>query len=83
MLLPNKHVSLAESLFGLGSFLLAQLDRRPVSIDGLHRRVIEAERLGAFPAYHDFDAVLLAVLFLHAIGAVELTADGDVRRCVS
>ena len=82
MLLPNKHISLAESLVGLGGFLLGQLDR-PVSIDGLHKRVIGAEIIGVFPAYHDFDAVLLAVLFLHAIGAVELTADGDVRRCVS
>lgn len=82
MLLPDKHVSLAESLVGLGSFLLAQLDR-PASVDTLHKRLIKAERIGAFPAYHDFDAVLLTVLFLHAIGAVELTADGDVRRCVS
>ena len=82
MLLPNKHISLAESLVGLGGFILAQLDR-PVSVDGLHKHVIRAEKSGAFPAYHDFDAVLLAVLFLYAIGAVELTADGDVCRCVS
>ena len=82
MLLPDKHISLAESLVGLGGFLLAQLDR-PVSVDELHKRVIGAERIGALPAYHDFDAVLLAVLFLYAIAAVELTADGDVRRCVS
>ena len=82
MLLPNKHISLAESLVGLGAYLLSQLDR-PVSVDGLHERVIGAERIGAFPAYHDFDTVLLAVLFLYAIGAVELTPEGDVRRCVS
>ncbi len=82
MLLPDKHISLAESVLGLGAFLLGELDH-PQTVDRLHSQVAAAMADRSMPAYHDFDAVLLALMFLYSIGAVELTEGGGVRRCVS
>lgn len=82
MLLPDKHISLAESVLGLGAFLLGELDC-PQTVDRLYLRVTAAMEDRSMPAYHDFDAVLLALLFLYSIDAVELTEGGGVRRCAS
>jgi hypothetical protein len=82
MLLPDKHITMAESILGLGAVLLSRLDRAQ-SIDRLYDFVKGDVESGELPAYHDFDSVLLSVLFLFSIGAVELTASGGVRRCAS
>jgi hypothetical protein len=80
MLLPDKHVTLAESTIGLGAIVLGLLDR-PQGMDSLYKRVrstLEAQRI---PAAHDFDSVTLAVLFLYIIGTVEQTDAGLIRKC--
>ena len=82
MLLPDKHISLAESVLGLGAFLLNELDH-PRSIDRLHERIATARETRDLPGFHDFDSLLLAILFLYSIGAVEMTHDGGIRRCAS
>jgi hypothetical protein len=82
MLLPDRHISLAESILGLGGFILGELDG-PQSVDRLYARVTAARDNHDLPAYHDFDAVLLAILFLYSLGAIELTDSGGVRRCDS
>lgn len=60
MLLPDKHITLAESMLGLGAFVLALLDR-PRTVDHLYQRVKEARDDRSLPAYHDLDSVLLAL----------------------
>ena len=82
MLLPEKHISLAESLIGLGAFVLGEL-KAPRSIDQLYKRVAAASESKRLPAYHGFDSVVLASLFLYSLGAVEMTSSGDLRRCDS
>jgi len=82
MLLPDKHISLAESVVGLGAFLLSELSR-PRSVDRLHERVSAACESQELPAYHNFDSVVLAIIFLYTIGAVEITESGAIRRCAS
>jgi len=82
MLLPDKHVSLADSLLGLGAFILDEL-RQPHSVDWLHERVGIARETRTLPSFHDFDSLILAVLFLYSIGAIEITGDGGIRRCAS
>ncbi len=82
MLLPNKHISVAESILGLGGFLLSEL-KRPKSIDQLHEFTAKACETRVLPAYHDFDSVVLAILFLYSIGAIEMTTSGAIQRCVS
>ena len=82
MLLPDKHVSLGESTLGLGAFVLDVL-RQPMSPDEIHARVMMAFQSGELPARHDFDGVVRSILFLYALGAVDVTETGDVHRCVS
>ena len=82
MLLPDKHISLAESILGLGAFVLSVLDR-PQSLDRLHAKVSRACESGELPAQHGFDNVLLALLFLYSIDAVRISETGGVERCDS
>lgn len=82
MLLPDKHITLAESILGLGAVLLEKLDR-PLSVDRLNEAAQAAIASGELPAHHDLDNVLLGITFLYAIGAVEVTGSGGVKRCVS
>jgi hypothetical protein len=82
MLLPDKHVTLAESILGLGGVVLGLLDR-PRTADQLYQSVKDAREDKSLPAFHDLDSVLLAILFLYSIGTVEVTDSGAVRRCVS
>ena len=80
MLLPDKHISVAESVLGLGAFVLDQLGSAQ-SVDRLFECVDAAKETESLPAYHDFDSVTLALLFLYSIGAIELTESGMIRRC--
>ena len=82
MLLPEKHITLADSLLGLGAFLLEELSR-PRTVDQLFHATQAARATRSLPAYHDFDSVMLALTFLYAIGAVEATPDGGVAKCAS
>lgn len=82
MLLPDKHITLAESVLGLGSFVLSNL-AQPRSVDQLYAKVKEAREGPELPAYHDFDSLLLSVLFLYSIDAIKMDANGAIQRCVS
>lgn len=80
MLLPDKHIRLSESLLGLGSFLLG-LIRNPVTVDGIWLEYRKARDSGAFPAHHTFENVVLALDVLFTIGAIDVQADGLIKKC--
>lgn len=80
MLLPDKHVRLAESTIGLGAFILEQLGRAR-TIDQIYQRMQTARQTGHFYAYHDFDSLLLALTFLYTVGAVRADLNGKIYRC--
>lgn len=79
MLLPDKHIGFAESLIGLGSFILDDL-RNAKDVDTLWKS-FEKVRGNVFPAYHSFDNLVLAVDVLFAMGAIELQSNGKLMRC--
>lgn len=54
MLLPDKHIRLAESLIGLGSFALEALEA-PKTIDTLWSEFQAVANTSKFPAYHSFE----------------------------
>jgi hypothetical protein len=83
MLLPDKHITLAESILGLGAFILGELLERPQSLDRLYEKVSRASEGPTLPAYHDFDGLVLAILFLYSIGAIDLNENGGLQLCVS
>jgi hypothetical protein len=77
MLLPDKHISFAESLLGLGAFVLDSV-KKPITIDNLWRNFEKAQ--GAeYPAFHSFDNLLLAVDALYALKAINLNEDGELE----
>ncbi len=80
MLLPDKHITLAESIIGLGAFVLGELEE-PRSVDRLYERMERAIGTSSLPAYHDYDALVVAILFLYSIGAVELRENGVLQLC--
>ncbi len=75
MILPAKHISLAESLFGLGAYLLRFLDT-PKTVDELWSAYLTVNDTDEFPAYHSFDNVILALDFLYLIGSVGVNSQG-------
>jgi len=78
MLLPDKHISFAESLLGLGSFIIEQLDT-PQTIDNLWQK-FEKVRDSQYPAYHSFDNLVLATDILFAINLIHENANGHLEK---
>lgn len=79
MILPTKHINFSESLLGLGSYLLDNLDT-PKNIDDLWVKYKSDLNSGLYFAKHSFDNFILTVLFLYSIDAVS-EKDGELVKC--
>ena len=82
MLLPDKHIRLSESILGLAGLTVSTL-RRPMTFDILWKRVAEQLDSSTWPATHGVDNFDLALGFLFAIGAVDVSSNGELFRCGS
>ncbi len=80
MLLPDKHITLGESIIGLGTFVLERLSA-PETIDEIWSAFVEVRRTKSFPAYHSFDNLVGAICFLYSIGAIDVSGEGRLKRC--
>lgn len=80
MLMPDKHIRLAESLIGLGSFVLDALSM-PKTMDDIWRTLQAQVAQGAYPARHSFENLVLAIDLLYALGAVTMSDSGAIRKC--
>jgi hypothetical protein len=79
MILPSKHISLSESLLGLGGVLLSIIIKQPCSLEYVwqeYSKVNNSREI--FPAYHSFDNVVLAVDLLFMIGAININSEGEI-----
>lgn len=76
MILPTKHIRISESLIGLGGYLLKFL-KEPITIDHIW---IKYENVNnkKFPAYHNFDNLVLALNLLFIMGIVEINEKGEL-----
>ncbi|WP_346854873.1 ABC-three component system middle component 6 [uncultured Draconibacterium sp.] len=81
MILPGKHISLSESLLGLGGILLGFL-KTPMTVDELWFKYSKINNSRRYPAYHNFDNVILALDYLFLIGAIEVDDKGKLILCV-
>jgi len=82
MLLPDKHIRFAESLLGLGVFVLEALST-PKTLDAIWKELHTQMEDGRLPAHHTFDNLVLAVNVLYAIRAVNADDNDKLMRCVS
>jgi hypothetical protein len=82
MLLPNKHITLAQSIIGLGSFALGALEK-PKTVDTLWNEFQEVNNTARFPAYHTFENMMLAIDFLFTIGVIAEDQNGKIIKCDS
>lgn len=80
MILPNKHITVSQSLWGLAAFLLTFLDA-PKTVDELWVKFEKINDTQQFPAKHSFERVVLALDFLYLIEAIEVTSDGKIKLC--
>jgi len=79
MLMPDKHLKLSESLFGLGAFLLERLGE-PKSLDDLWSDVLKGMTSRTIPNRHSIGDVVLALGFLYSIGTIRMFS-GKISRC--
>ena len=79
MLLPDKHIKVAESILGLGSALLGLLDRSK-EVDELWSQFSSINDSELYPAHQSFDNFILALDFLYLVGAIEIR-EGEITKC--
>ena len=70
MILPKKQLSMGESLFGFGGFLLQQLER-PMLMEELWECYKDLYAGGKYPVKFSFDQFILALDYLYIVGAIK------------
>jgi len=80
MILPTKHTTFAESLLGLGSFILEKLHETSLTIDQLWHVFSEAKKTKSYTFPHDLENFTLAILLLYSLGLVE-EQNGEIMLC--
>lgn len=77
MILPSKHLREDRALIGVGADILTTL-YEPRTVSAIWESVRKERTLRPGSAPLSFDWFILALCFLHAVAAVELTEDGLV-----
>lgn len=77
MLYPSKHISISESLFGLGAIVLNRLKKKPQTIDDLWDHIRTKNRSGT-SSYHGFDNLALSINYLFLIGAIDINSKQEL-----
>lgn len=83
MILPSKHIRFSESLLGLGGILLSFVNE-PKTVDEIWFKYSEINNSKkGFPAYHNFDNVILALNYLYLIGTIKIDNNGKIQNAVN
>lgn len=77
MILPKKQLSLNESFFGFGAFLLQYLST-PISIDELWECYKDSYVNKKYPIKFTFDQFIMALDYLYIIGAIRENERGKL-----
>lgn len=75
MILPKKHLSINESFFGFGGFLLQKLNT-PVSVDELWEFYKDSYSNKKYPVKFSFDQFIMTLDYLFIIGAIRKNEGG-------
>ena len=77
MILPKKQLSLNESFFGFGAFLLQRL-RVPATADELWEYYKDSYANKTYPVKFSFDQFIMALDYLYIIGAIKEDEKGGL-----
>lgn len=80
MILPKKHLSLDESLFGFGAYLLDNIEKTQ-NIDRLWRNYLSDYKNNIYSVKFTFDQYIITIDYLFAINAIEINQKGELRLC--
>ncbi|WP_317405282.1 ABC-three component system middle component 6 [Megamonas funiformis] len=75
MILPKKHLTLYESFFGFGAFLLQYLDK-PKTVDDLWSSYKKSIDNNEYPIKFSFDEFILTLDYLYIINAINKDEKG-------
>lgn len=82
MIMPGKHISMSESIFGLGGFVLSLLNT-PKTLDKcwkeLNKKYIDKNII---KKKHTLDTFILTIDFLYMIGSVDINERGEIYKCI-
>ena len=79
MILPTKHISVEQSLYGIGAELL-ELHKSPMTVSALWNAIRDCRNNDNSKAQIDYKWFVLALDFLFVIGLVENKRGLIVRR---
>ena len=83
MILPSKHIRFSESLLGLGGIVLSII-KEPKTIDEIWFKFSEINNTKeGFPAYHNFDNIVLALNYLFLLGALSIDKNGKIHNAAN
>ena len=77
MILPKKHLSISESYFGFGAFLLDKLEE-PSTVEALWSYYQEAYAAKQYPVKFSFDQFASVLGYLFMIGAIQQNEEGMI-----
>lgn len=77
MILPEKHIKIAESLIGVGAFIINLLSQ-PQTIEKLWISFEGINNTSELPANHSYDNFFLAVMYLFTIGTIDTNEKGEL-----
>ena len=80
MILPQKHIKMSESIFGLGGFIIGLINK-PKRFDELWNDFQKINNTNYLPSQHNLDNFLLALNFLYIIGAINENERGYIELC--
>lgn len=80
MILPKKHLSLDESLFGFGAYLLDNIGENS-NIDRLWRNYLCDYKNNIYSVKFTFDQYIITIDYLFAINAIEINQKGELKLC--
>ena len=78
MILPKKHLSISESYFGFGAFLLSKL-AEPSTVEELWNYYQDAYAAKQYPVKFSFDQFIFVLDYLYMIGAIQQNEEGIIN----
>lgn len=77
MILPKKHTSVEESIFGFGAYLLNHIEQKP-TIDGLWKKYLKEYEESIYNTKFSFDQFIITIDYLFLLGAIEINKKGEL-----